>query len=278
MSTRHWIFALTLTWMAFLFFNIYKCQQSSSINEPTRHSPHSSSSRAKIGELSKMLMVSHYNEDLNWIDLFIGDKIPHIVYTRSSDPLALRNFQRNKGREAIAYLRYIIEHYENLPSLIAFVHGHRTSGHQTRPSDIVVALRAVRWNKYPFMPLTGTMVTSTFELGTIDTVLTVNFELWRDVLQQELGPPPPNGIRTHCCATFIVRREAILRHSRDFYVRIFDYILSTNRSDQVTGHTLEYTWHIIFGEKPELHYEPCDLFVCDANGTISVELAEKQLL
>ena len=224
-----------------------------------------------------MLVVSHFKEDITWIDLFLGDRLPHIVYTRSADPLALHNFQANKGREAVAYLRYIVDHYENLPSLIAFVHAHRRSGHQTDPSDIVVALRALRWNKYPYMPLTSFMTTSYFRLGTINTVITVNFKLWRDVLQEELGPPPPNGIRTHCCATFVVRREAIRTHSRIFYSRILDYMLASPRSDLATGQTLEYTWHIIFGEKPELRFETCDLFVCDSNVTISVELAEKQL-
>ena len=229
-------------------------------------------------KLSKMLVVSHFNEDLSWIDLYIGDKIPHIVYTRSSSPLALNNFRINKGREAVAYLRYITDHYENLPSLIAFVHGHRTSGHQTDPSDIVVALRAVRWNKYPFMPLTSTRTVSIFKLDTGNDVITTNFELWRDVLQQELGPPPPDGIDTHCCATFIVRREAILAHSRAFYSRILEYVLATSRSDLASGQSVEFTWHIIFGEKPKLKFKTCDIFFCDSNGTISVELAEKQLV
>ena len=79
----------------------------------------------------------------------------------------------------------------------------------------------------------------------------MNFELWRDVLQQELGPPPPKGAKTHCCATFVIRREAILTHSRAFYSRILEYILTSPYSDRSTGRTLEYTWHIIFGEKPE---------------------------
>ena len=114
--------------------------------------------------LSKMLVVSHFYEDLNWIDMFLGDKLPHIVYTRSFEPLARHNFPVNKGREAAAYLHYIVEHYENLPSLIAFVHGHRTSEHQTNSSDIVVALRAHRWNKYAYMPLTSTMTETIFRL------------------------------------------------------------------------------------------------------------------
>jgi len=43
----------------------------------------------------------------------------------------------------------------------------------------------------------------------------------------------------------------------------------------LTGRTLEYTWHMIFGEPARVNYKKCDIFVCDANGTISVRLAEK---
>jgi hypothetical protein len=276
-KTLRFILALLITLIILFIYNVEKSQLSHLVSARMAHPSQSSTSTTGVKVLSKMLVVSHFNEDIDWIDLFLGDKLPHIVYTRSSDPLAVHNFQVNKGREAVAYLRYIIDHYDNLPSLIAFVHEHRRSGHQTKPSDIVVALRALRWNKYSFMPLTGTMGTTYFRLGTIDTVLTVNVELWRDVLQQELGPPPPNGITTHCCATFVVRREAILTHSRAFYSRILEYMLASPRSDKATGQTLEYVWHIIFGEKVNLKYETCDIFVCDSNGTISVELAERQL-
>ena len=88
----------------------------------------------------------------------MGEKLPHTVYTRSSDPLALHNFALNKGREAVAYLRYVFDYYDRLSALIAFTYAHRRSAHQTDPSDIVVALRAVRWNKYALVPLTTVVV------------------------------------------------------------------------------------------------------------------------
>lgn len=197
------------------------------------------------------------------------------MYTRSNDPLAIHCLPINKGREAVAYLRYIVDHYTNLPLLIAFVHAHRTSWHQKDPSDIVTALRALKWNKYPYMPLTSVMTDSTFDNETKDNQKRINYELWRDVLQSELGPPPKHGIRTHCCATFVVKREAILAHSKVFYSKIIDYILASSYSDYFTGRTLEYTWHMIFGQPARINYKTCDIFVCDSNGHISVVLAEK---
>ena len=224
---------------------------------------------------TRMIVVSHFNEDLDWLPIFIGEQIPYIVYTRSSDSLVRHGIKLNKGREAVAYLRYIVDNYENLPSSIAFIHAHRTSWHQQNPSDIVVALRAIRWHKYAYMPLTSARTQAIFKLNTPDRQATVNFEVWRDVLQKELGPPPANGVQTYCCASFIAKKEAILAHPKAFYAKIIDYLVASSHSDQLTGRTLEYTWHIIFGQPANIKYETCDIFVCDSTNKISVEIADK---
>jgi hypothetical protein len=276
---RRFIPVFVFTLLLFTIFSFCQCQFRSPHlftfnNKSLKETINSTNQTTPI---TKIIVVSHYNEDLDWLDLFIGERIPHIVYTRSADPLTRHNIKINKGREAVAYLQYIVDNYSNLPSLIAFVHGHRTSWHQKNPSDIVVALRALRWNKYNYTPLTSSnfMTEVTFRINTQDQQTKVNHELWRDVLQKELGPPPANGTRAHCCASFVVKKEAVLAHPKIFYSNIIDYIVASPYSDQSTGRTLEFTWHIIFGDPPHSTYKTCDVFVCDANGTISVQLAEK---
>ena len=254
-----------IIFLTLLVFHFFPCQF---------RSPHFNRAGTK-SPLTKMLVVAHYNEDLDWLNLFIGEQIPYIVYTRSNNSLARHSIGINKGREPVVYLRYIVDHYSNLPSLIAFVHAHRTSWHQKDPSNIVVALRALQWDKYTYMPLTSSITQTTFEPLAEDQQAKVNFELWQAVLEKELGSPPDDGIKAPCCATFVVKREAILAHPKIFYSNIMDYILATSHSDLLTGRTLEYTWHLIFGQPPHINYRSCDLFVCDAKGDISVELAEE---
>lgn len=228
--------------------------------------------------LTKTIVVSHFNENLDWLNVFNQTtEISHMVYTRSIHPLSYRHqVLGNKGREAVAYLRYIIDHYSNLSSSIAFVHAHRTSWHQKDPSDIVIALKTLQWNKYNYMPLTSAMTYAEFKQGTNDPQSTVNYEIWRNVLQTELGSPPENGIRAPCCATFAVKKEAILTHPKEFYRNIMNYILSSPHSDQLTGRTLEYTWHMIFGQSAHINYNTCDIFFCDSRGIISVSIAENK--
>ncbi|CAF4861973.1 unnamed protein product, partial [Rotaria sp. Silwood1] len=173
----------------------------------------------------KIVIVSHFNESLDWLNLLDDEQIPYIVYTRLPKPLAHhRKIRINKGRDPAAYLRYIVDHYSNLPLSVAFVHGHRTSYHQENPSDIVTALRALQWHKYNYMPL-----------------------------------------------------STILAHPTIFYSNILDYIMYTNYSDYYTGRSLEYTWHIIFGEPTHINYPTCDIFVCDSKGNIIVPMTKKKI-
>ncbi|CAF1448723.1 unnamed protein product [Rotaria sp. Silwood1] len=230
-----------------------------------------------LSQSDKIVVISHAYENLDWLNLLDDEQIPYIVYTRSPNPLAHhRKLRINKGRDPAAYLRYIIDHYSNLPLSVAFVHGHRTSYHQENPSDIVTALRALQWHKYNYMPLTIRLTHHTFKANSSDLQERVNYELWEDVLQKELGPPPELGIVTHCCATFAIKREAILAHPAIFYSDILDYIMYTNYSDQYTSRSLEYTWHIIFGESTHICYKKCNIFLCDSKGNITVPMTKKK--
>jgi hypothetical protein len=55
-----------------------------------------------------------------------------------------------------------------------------------------------------------------------------------------------DAVRAQCCAQFVVSRERILRHSRDEYVALRQWILEGSKSDLVSGRILSYIWHILF--------------------------------
>jgi hypothetical protein len=262
--------------LVIFFFLIYNSPRIQSNEFLLRSSCKTQNISQSSKPLSKMVVISHYEEDIDWPDLYIGEKIPHIVYTHKNDPLALHYVPNNKGREANAYLKFIVDYYSNLPQLIAFVHAHRTSWHQRDPSDIVIALRALQWNKYTYMPLNSVVTSATYKANTGDEQAAANYEFWQTFLQDKLGPPPTNGIKTYCCATFVVKREAILVHPKEFYLRINDYITNSRYSTHITSRLLEYTWHVIFGEPAHITYKTCDIFICDSQGNITVPAFQKK--
>ena len=61
------------------------------------------------------IVVAKFNENIEWTKELGGNVI---VYDKSVPPL------KNIGREAETYLRYIIEHYNNLPEYVIFLQGN----------------------------------------------------------------------------------------------------------------------------------------------------------
>lgn len=219
--------------------------------------------------LTKAIVVAHYKEDLSWLDLYLN-QIDHIVYTKANN-LATNNIPINKGNEASCYLRYIIDHYERLPDVIAFVHGHRTAYNMKSPDDMVMALRSIKWGLYDYMPLqTALKMTLIYRknISKSDTAFSrvqtdFNHDMWTKLFQEALGPVP-NFTQFYCCASFAVTREIILKHPKLFYENVYNYILSIREEIVgLTGGMLEGIWHIIFGQPHTTKsFTMCELFHC----------------
>ena len=66
-------------------------------------------------------------QDTSWLDSYVSE-IPHVVY-QIDNPDETKGAQHatvaDKGNEAMAYLQFIIDYYDNLPQSIVFMHGHR---------------------------------------------------------------------------------------------------------------------------------------------------------
>jgi hypothetical protein len=213
--------------------------------------------------LTKLIVVAHYNEDVSWLDLYVNH-IPHVLYTKVT-PFASHNLGINKGNEATSYLKYIIDNYELLPDVIAFIHGHRYAWHQKAPDDIVVALQTLQWGRFPYMPL-QTACTGTVQFSSslnLTKQQHFNNEMWKATML-EVGSIPVT-IDYYCCAVFAVTAHAIRQRKRFFYENLYNYLMATNVSNEICGRALEHTWHLVFGVKltKTKKFDLCDLFHCN---------------
>ena len=223
----------------------------------------------------KTIVVAHYKEDLSWIDLYLN-QFNHVVYTKA-DPLATNNIPVNKGNEASVYFRYIIDHYDKLPDVVAFIHGHQKAYNMKLPDDMALALRSLRWGLYDYMPLqTALKMALSYRISTdqaqskstpIQT--TFNYNMWMKLFQQELGAAP---ILTqfYCCASFAVTRKTIHRYPKAFYENAYNYVMTIPEEILgLTGGMLEGIWHVIFGQPHIVQsFTMCELFHC-RNGSTS---------
>ncbi|CAL8463939.1 g3474 [Coccomyxa elongata] len=241
-------------------------------------------------------------EDTSWLDIYLSE-IPHVVYqvddwdkTEGAEHRTLVN----KGNEAMAYLQFIIDYWGRLPASIAFIHGHRGTWHV---EDHVPVLRRLRWGEVPYAnlryrngphnrlrwkcgnetddpafkkfdcnwvgnwiypgslkPRKEKLITTMNKDEWIDSVELT--EVWDQTFEQELGPMP-HTIHGPCCAEFIVSRERIEAHPREFYVGLRDWIVDTELDRYRSGRVFEYMWAIMFGEPAVTEpIEECDLLHC----------------
>lgn len=195
------------------------------------------------------------HEDLQW--LVNQNEWDYVIYTgmyKVPDYVPTKKvvWVPNKGGDAFSKLWYIVTNYNNLPSSVAFVHGHLNGWHQDK--DILSALR--EYSGQDYYTLNDRKQRNTFYdgCGQVPEHAWASAELnwnWaRDGLV-EIKPdyPIPSRLEFTCCSQFVVTRERILANTLDFYRRCVDWLVKTNKEDYITGRVFEHNWHYMMTHK-----------------------------
>ena len=189
-----------------------------------------------------VIVSSHYKENLRWLR---HSDIPVVVCSKVQDsPLCEVN--TNKGNEVTAYLKFIIQNYDNLPNHVAFIHGHERAWHQHK--NLFDVINCVKYREHGFVSLNNYFIDDRkIESNVIMKKL---HQIWDKEFRPYLKRDPPTYLCHDCCAQFIVSKERILKNSREAYQAWYDLVIndSTNDNSYEMGRIFEYIWHIIFGE------------------------------
>ncbi|KXJ97034.1 hypothetical protein Micbo1qcDRAFT_191624 [Microdochium bolleyi] len=197
---------------------------------------------------------------------WIGEHFPSVpahVYI-ADDPRAPFTVLKNIGHESNVYLTYIIDHYDELPDVVVFLHGRRYQWHNEDPLyDGVPPLQKLR---IPYVLSKG------FATLRCSWLLGCPLEIkpdpaaktkWDDPgadqrakteaayakAFKELFPskPLPEAVGVHCGAQFATTRERIRANSVADYVSYRDWLWTTELTDEFSGRVMEYSWHLILG-------------------------------
>jgi len=168
----------------------------------------------------------------------------------------------SKGREAAAFISYIVDYYDALPPYSIFMHG----GDEQRHNDILGPLSSrllpnlrtsaidaagyvnLRCNPDPGCPIAINPHSPTAEdvankvdpRGNFVAIYTELFDVSAEEVPQHVG-----GV---CCAQFAVTRERILQRPKKDYERMIDWMANTTQTDNFgVGWVFEKVWHVIFG-------------------------------
>jgi len=162
----------------------------------------------------------------------------------------------NKGHEAMAYLSYVIDNYDNLPSTMAFLHSHRdgflSAWHtDTALHDNVDALRTLQ---LPFVSRNGYVnLRCNWNPGCKEAHRNnahVTPEIWADIFTgtSTEKSEAPKQVGAACCAQFAVSKDQVRIRPLSDYIHFREWIVETEKSDAKSGRVMEFLWHVIFGK------------------------------
>lgn len=191
------------------------------------------------------VVSAHWNESLDWLK---QSEFKYTIVDKADnpnrDPDSTLHVEFNRGREASAYLKYIITHYNELPEHVAFIHGHETAWHQSRP--MLQALRGVDTTR-EFQSLNNFTVLIPVPYATMRKRAQKHFPLffdrsaWVEQLHRGWIIVADQG------AQFCVHSKRIHRLPLAAWESLYEDIM-LDPNDYWKGQTLEYIWHILMGE------------------------------
>ncbi|EGE83476.2 hypothetical protein BDDG_06420 [Blastomyces dermatitidis ATCC 18188] len=214
-------------------------------------------------------------EDVSWISSQV-QHVQQFVYV-VDDPSATLHPPANKGNEAMVYLTYLIDHYDNLPDIMIFMHSHGNSWHNEEPLDFKAAELINRLSSERVMRDGYMNLRCNWAPGCPDWIHPEKEEADPSKPEEailakawsELFPfaEVPTVLSQACCAQFAVSRERARAIPRSRYVFYRDWILRTELQNYISGRVWEYLWQVVFTGKnvfcPAQHACYCDGFgVC----------------
>ena len=218
---------------------------------------------------TKALVIAHTkDEPVTWIHEPLPPSNPNLdppstiattwsirLYTTDAlpahhDPAALHT-PLNKGREAMAYLTHIIDHYASLEDITLFVHAHRSSWHDDQFSlDTPTAI--TRLNLTHVIHAGYTNLRCAWEPGCPSHIhpgerefdpnkpeQAVFADAWAEIFP---GGGVPEVVSQPCCAQFAVTRERVRQRGVGEYVRLREWVMRTGLEDGVSGRVMEYVY------------------------------------
>lgn len=165
-----------------------------------------------------------------------------------------------KGREASAYLSFIVDHYDGLPKYTFFVHDNEgqwhndVGGHKTE--NVLPLLRTQAIDAFGYVNLR-----CIHEPGCPPDVRPHDVEPWMiekgdtrarfksvySYLFNTTEAEVPHMIGGLCCAQFVVTRETIRKRPKADYERMLQWLEDYQDNDYDKGWIFEKIWHVIFG-------------------------------
>lgn len=200
------------------------------------------------------IVVSRYNKNVDFVYKINNNKNINVMIYDKENPHNPLNIPVNKGNEASVYLKYIIDNYDNLTEFTFFIHDDEYAWHHS--GSII--------DKYNEAILSNTKYYNINDKCHWNKPNLINEHYHKDLMKwyndyiEEYIPisKVPNNkdfIYDYLgSAQFLVHKDLIRNLPKVFYKKIYDWIITTNISNDISGRFLEWTWHVFWVIYPEI--------------------------
>ena len=231
---------------------------------------------------SRNLVIVHTTkDDVGWVFAHLGDSQNlSFVHYAVDDKFAAYKIPVNKGNEAMPYLTYIINRYDNLPDVSIFMHADRFTWHNNDLLELDAVLMIERLSTPKVLREGYVNLRCHLDPGCPEHLHprrdesgeTFNSDLlpeekyvakaWRELFP---GKPVPYTLSQPCCSQFAVSAERIQSIPRERYIWMRKWVEDTDLQDSVTGRIWEYVWQYLWTGQHEYCPEEYICY-CDAYG------------
>jgi len=194
------------------------------------------------------VVVSRYNKNTDFTRKFDGRTTRVMVYDHgnSSNPY---NVPVNRGREASAFLKHIVDHYETLTIFTYFIHDEEFAWHHSG-SVVQRVGEALASNRlYYNINDKCTNTIGDVKKSLIKNDWTKDFMSWYSTYIEPYSVPfdelDPDRVYRHS-AQFLVHRDVIRSLPKAFYEDLYQWTITSEITDMAIGVYVEWIWPIVW--------------------------------
>lgn len=204
--------------------------------------------------MSYKIIVARYNENIEWLK----NEMENVVVFNKGEPLCIDNeiIVENKGRESETYIRYIIDHYDNLPDILVFTQARISDHFPGADINYLIELKdqaLLHSKSQNFFVHTDVGTNRYFDkewnISEYGYYLTDNYLhnkhiSFYDWFVEHINSTYPNPICVYGAAVFSVKKENVLRNPIEYYKKLINLV--NHHSNPIEAHFFERSWYYIF--------------------------------
>lgn len=197
-------------------------------------------------------VVSRYNKNVDWV--YKLENINKFYIYDKENPQNEYNIPVNKGHEASVYLKYIVDHYDNLADFTFFIHDDEYAWHHTgsilsKYNEAIMSNELYyNINDICFQSMNDCLLCCDGNNWTDDfkAWYKEHIELYVPFNSLDLSDSNRNS------AQFLVHKSLIRKLPLEFYTKLYEWIITTDMENAKSARFLEWTWHIFWDIYPKL--------------------------